>query len=184
MGCLEMGMVKTGKLRSAQTGYAIEQWEKAIAEASMVSGKLSSVEQASVENPGVSKQDGPTSPDRAPYIGNLAVSRNFRRLGVASSLVVEACQQAVQLWNSECVWLHVEARNEAASQLYRKLEFGCEAQDPDWMEEVGKRRRLLLRSSGGCSDWAEAKTSGVKLNGWEYVRWCWNDLARVKRERQ
>lgn len=199
MGCIEMGLIGTRRMSNARAGYAIEQWEKSIAEASRMkrseNGNRKVDSDIEPDNNVTNNVENGTSANmngndtralvgRAPYIGNLAVSQDFRRRGVASELVIEACRWSKTLWGAPCVWLHVEEENQAATRLYKKLEFGCETQDPDWVAEVGRQKRLLLRSGGGSLQWSDARETGVKLNGLEYVRWCWNDLARVRRENQ
>ncbi|NJO98188.1 MAG: GNAT family N-acetyltransferase [Pleurocapsa sp. CRU_1_2] len=57
-----------------------------------------------------------TSP-QYPYISNLAVAQNYRRLGIASQLLT-ACEQAALDWGYQETQLHVLDRNESAKQLY------------------------------------------------------------------
>lgn len=125
---------------------------------------------------------------RAPYVGNLAVAQSFRRRGVAAALVGAVRTHAKHLWSDDEVWLHVEARNAAAVALYRRLGFRCEAREPDWCINIGREPRLFLRAAPHEEsdeehdglDWNKTKTMQVQLNAFEYVRWCFYDLARTR----
>jgi ribosomal protein S18 acetylase RimI-like enzyme len=65
---------------------------------------------------------GPTSGGvRAPLMSNLAVSREFRRKGIAEKLVEEAERVARYEWGYDDCYLYVEDRNRAAVKLYEKL---------------------------------------------------------------
>lgn len=190
MGCVEMGAVRVKRMASARAGDAIQQWEQSI-EAMTKEKKIDTllIGSESLSEPGDDEDENTEiesifKDGQAPYIGNLAVSHKFRRRGVASALVLEACSWAHTLWRAPCVWLHVEERNEAAIRLYKKLGFGCEARDPVWTNDVGRRNRLFLRSNGGTLDWSKARLAPVKLNGLEYLRWCWLDLKRVRQQRE
>lgn len=170
MGCIEMGVVRIGKMATARAGDAIQQWEQAINNAKNQQQERS--------------ERGVLDEGRAPYIGNLAVSREFRRYGVASALVLESCRWARTLWAAQCVWLHVEETNYPAKQLYQKLGFGCEAREPNVCDDIGRRRRLFLRSEGGEQDWSKAKLIKVQMSTVEYLRWCWQDLKRTRQENE
>jgi ribosomal protein S18 acetylase RimI-like enzyme len=58
---------------------------------------------------------------RAPLMSNLAVSRKYRRKGIAEKLVKEAERVARYEWGYDDCFLYVEARNAPAVKLYRKL---------------------------------------------------------------
>lgn len=68
------------------------------------------------------REDSMTGPivDRAPLMSNLAVSRNYRRRGLAEELV-QAVEDLVGEWGYEECYLYVEQRNQGAVKLYRKL---------------------------------------------------------------
>ena len=59
--------------------------------------------------------------DTAPLMSNLAVSREYRRRGLAEDLVNAVEQHCKNVWGySEC-YLYVEERNRGAVKLYQKL---------------------------------------------------------------
>jgi ribosomal protein S18 acetylase RimI-like enzyme len=58
---------------------------------------------------------------RSPLMSNLAVSREYRRKGIAEKLVKEAERVARYEWGYDDIFLYVEERNVAAVKLYRKL---------------------------------------------------------------
>lgn len=55
-----------------------------------------------------------------PYLSDLAVDFNWRRKGIASSLVV-ACELVAEKWNEDHLHLRVEAANSAALCMYAAL---------------------------------------------------------------
>ncbi|MEB3225748.1 MAG: GNAT family N-acetyltransferase [Synechococcus sp.] len=57
------------------------------------------------------------APTKAPYISNLAVNPQYRRLGIARRLLAR-CENQVRHWHYGSVALHVLENNEAAKQLY------------------------------------------------------------------
>ena len=57
----------------------------------------------------------------APLMSNLAVSRQYRRRGLAERLVQAVETVVRQEWGYDECYLYVEERNRAAVQLYRKL---------------------------------------------------------------
>ncbi|MBV5257920.1 GNAT family N-acetyltransferase [Synechococcus moorigangaii CMS01] len=57
------------------------------------------------------------APTKVPYISNLAVNPQYRRLGIARRLLTR-CETQVRYWNYCSVALHVLENNEAAKQLY------------------------------------------------------------------
>lgn len=190
VGCVEVGLVRIQSVANGRPGNAVHQWERSISAAESAkrkSGLVSTVgndvdnETTGVKNTSELENrsdNGVVGRDSAAYMGNLAVSPDFRRLGVATALVTEACCRANLLW-ATCVWLHVEEQNTAATTLYKKLGFGCETQDPAWSVHIGRSRKMLLRSKGGTEDWSKARTTDIAMNGWEYLRWCIYDLKRV-----
>ena len=189
VGCVEMGVVNVPRLLAKGAHNEVEQWEQA------AEGMLST-----------------DTSDRAPYIGNLAVSPRQRRRGVGTQLMRAAVAYAQHEWHSTAVWLHVEAENEAAKRLYARLGFDCEVQEPTWYRHIGRDRRLFLRcdiapeGEGGVADdlvtgdagedggvddeevemqlkaWEDARVGGKPVRGLEYLRYCWYDLGRRRRE--
>lgn len=181
IGSVEMGVVRVGSVANYDSGKAIAQWERHIARDDDGSSANGGEGDETVKDGARRLDDG-----LAPYMGNLAVEKGFRRRGAGRALVIEACRLAGEVWAAPCVWLHVEDGNEGAMELYRKLGFGCEVQDPEWCERVGRRRRLFLRSDGGgagADDWSRAKVGRVRLSGLEYLRWCVYDLQRTGAEK-
>jgi ribosomal protein S18 acetylase RimI-like enzyme len=61
---------------------------------------------------------GPSKP--APLMSNLAVSRKFRRRGLAEELV-QRVEVLVKSWGFDECYLYVEERNRGAVNLYKKL---------------------------------------------------------------
>jgi GNAT superfamily N-acetyltransferase len=55
-----------------------------------------------------------------PYLSNLAVAPQYRRHGVASSLIL-GCERISQTWGFQDLYLHVLEHNYQARQLYSKL---------------------------------------------------------------
>lgn len=85
------------------------------------------------------------APMKAPYIANLAVNPQYRRLGIARKLLAR-CETQVKYWRYSTVALHVLDNNEAAKQLY----LGCgyqvkytERPASAWL--LGRPRRLFLQ---------------------------------------
>lgn len=192
VGCVEVGLVRIQTVANGRPGDAVNQWEQSISavETAMTRPGMARVDGTNTidERLGVKNttgvEDGPNynAVDKngagAAYMGNLAVSPEFRRLGVATALVTEGCCRANLLW-ATCVWLHVEEDNVAATTLYKKLGFGCEARDPAWSVHIGRSRKMLLRSKGGEEDWSKARAAPIHMNGLEYLRWCIYDLKRA-----
>ena len=58
---------------------------------------------------------------RAPLMSNLAVSRQYRKRGLAVQLVKQVEQHVQQEWGYDECYLYVEQRNRAAIKLYQKL---------------------------------------------------------------
>lgn len=66
-----------------------------------------------------------------PYISNLAVAEDYRRLGVGSQLLA-ACEQSALDWGYSEIRLHVLDRNESAKQLYCKNGYQISQIEPNW----------------------------------------------------
>jgi len=75
-----------------------------------------------------------------PLLSNLAVSRQFRRRGIADRLC-RGAEQVAREWGSEEVLLKVEKGNRAATRLYNKLGYRAVAEDDN--------AEKALPSSGG-----------------------------------
>jgi ribosomal protein S18 acetylase RimI-like enzyme len=72
----------------------------------------------------------PTSP-QYPYISNLAVAQDYRRLGIGSQLLT-ACEQAALDWGYRETRLHVLDCNESAKQLYCQNGYQISQIEPNW----------------------------------------------------
>lgn len=124
---------------------------------------------------------------RTPYIGNLAVKRDARRRGVASTLV-RAAEEAARGWGNDSVVLHVDARNESAAKLYRRMGYACSVREPEWYPAVGRVQRLFLvreldeeRGEPSEAEWDAAPVRHTReLDVGEYLRWCLYDLRRKR----
>jgi GNAT superfamily N-acetyltransferase len=64
--------------------------------------------------------NGPTA-CQAPLMSNLAVSRSYRRRGLAEALVAAVEELVADEWGYDVCYLYVEERNRAAVKLYNKL---------------------------------------------------------------
>jgi GNAT superfamily N-acetyltransferase len=64
--------------------------------------------------------DGPMI-TKAPLMSNLAVSRQYRRRGLAEALVAAVEELAHDEWGYDECYLYVEQQNRAAIKLYQKL---------------------------------------------------------------
>jgi ribosomal protein S18 acetylase RimI-like enzyme len=71
-----------------------------------------------------------TSPQH-PYISNLAVAEDYRRLGIGSQLLI-ACEQAALDWGYREARLHVLDCNESAKQLYCQNGYQISQIEPNW----------------------------------------------------
>lgn len=69
----------------------------------------------------IKKMDGMDGTLTAPLMSNLAVSRAYRRRGLAEDLVREAESIARKAWGYDDVYLYVEKRNQPAVRLYKKM---------------------------------------------------------------
>ena len=79
-----------------------------------------------------------------PYISNLAVAKNYRRLGVGSQLLA-ACEQLALDWGYTETRLHVLDRNESAKQLYCKNGYQISGIEPSWGMWFDYSPRLSLK---------------------------------------
>lgn len=71
-----------------------------------------------------------TSP-QYPYISNLAVAQDYRRLGIGSQLLM-ACEQIALDWGYQETRLHVLDGNESAKQLYCQNGYQISQIEPNW----------------------------------------------------
>ena len=78
-----------------------------------------------------------------PYLSNLAVHPNYRRLGVASSLLIH-CEQISQEWGFQDLYLHVLENNHQARQLYCKLAYRVYKVESLWNALLLNRSREIL----------------------------------------
>jgi ribosomal protein S18 acetylase RimI-like enzyme len=79
------------------------------------------------------------------YISNLAVSRDFRRRGVAQELL-KNCEQLTKSWGYSQLHLHVMANNERGRNLYQKLGYELISSEFVWSMIPWRRpERLFLR---------------------------------------
>mmetsp|Transcript_72 Transcript_72/g.205 ORF Transcript_72/g.205 Transcript_72/m.205 type:complete len:152 (+) Transcript_72:874-1329(+) len=63
------------------------------------------------------------SPVPQPYLSNLAVAESFRGRGIGGALVRLVEKVAIDVWNYDRLYLHVDDTNDAAVDLYRKYGF-------------------------------------------------------------
>jgi ribosomal protein S18 acetylase RimI-like enzyme len=85
------------------------------------------------------------APIKSPYISNLAVNPDYRRLGVARRLP-QRCETQVRHWNYSNLALHVLENNEAAKQLYLRSGYGVQQVENSlnsWL--LNRPRRLFLQ---------------------------------------
>jgi ribosomal protein S18 acetylase RimI-like enzyme len=71
------------------------------------------------------------TPQRYVYISNLAVSRDFRRRGVASELII-SCEELTKTWGYSKIYLHVMGNNERGRNLYQKLGYEIVSSEFVW----------------------------------------------------
>lgn len=82
---------------------------------------------------------------RYPYLSNLAVRTNRRRLGVAGKLLL-SCEQVARAWGFDDLFLHVLENNHQARHLYLKLGYHLDRVDTSWSHWLFQQpRQLLLR---------------------------------------
>jgi GNAT superfamily N-acetyltransferase len=73
----------------------------------------------------------PSETIAAPLMSNLAVSRNYRRRGLAEQMVRAVEVRVRKEWGYQECFLYVEERNRAAVQLYQKLGYRKVWRDAD-----------------------------------------------------
>ena len=89
----------------------------------------------------------PMSNSEYPYLSNLAVHPDFRRLGVAQQLLSN-CERAALEWGFSDIYLHVLENNHAARRLYHHAGYQLEQVDWNWTcLLLGQPRRLFLRKN-------------------------------------
>jgi ribosomal protein S18 acetylase RimI-like enzyme len=92
--------------------------------------------------------DRPRRP-RYAYISNLAVSREFRRRGIAQELLIE-CEQITIDWGYAELYLHVMADNLGGRRLYEKLGYEIVSTETVWsILPWHHPERLFLRKQIG-----------------------------------
>lgn len=84
---------------------------------------------AGIELSKISTANGKSIEFKAPLMSNLAVSKDFRRMGIAEDLVKAAEEIARKQWGYDEVYLYVEKRNTPAFKLYRKLGYTTQWED-------------------------------------------------------
>jgi ribosomal protein S18 acetylase RimI-like enzyme len=106
-----------------------------------------------VRTPGGGKRRRP----RLAYVSNVAVASGARRRGIGALLMQQAEQVAAE-WGATAVMLHVDASNDAASELYRQKRYRLLAEPRrSWLAEAvnvhaGKRMMMKrLRGAVGIS---------------------------------
>ena len=89
----------------------------------------------------------PMSNSEYPYLSNLAVHPNCRRLGVAQQLLSN-CERAALEWGFSDIYLHVLENNHAARRLYFKAGYQLQQVDWNWTCLFFRQpRRLFLRKN-------------------------------------
>jgi GNAT superfamily N-acetyltransferase len=87
------------------------------------------------------------SSDRTfPYISNLAVDRDYRRLGIGSQLLSK-CEQTALEWGYHETRLHVLDSNYSAKQLYYNYGYQISKAEANWGMWFDYSPRLLLKKS-------------------------------------
>ena len=81
-----------------------------------------------------------------PYISNLAVAQNYRRLGIGTQLL-DKCEQIASDWGYHEIRLHVLDSNDAAKQLYCDRGYQISQIEPNWGMWFDRSRRLLLKKA-------------------------------------
>jgi ribosomal protein S18 acetylase RimI-like enzyme len=83
------------------------------------------------------------------YISNLAVSHDFRRLGVATALLQE-CESIAKTWGYAELYLHVMADNHNGRNLYQRSGYELVSTEFVWSIIPWNRpQRLFLRKQLG-----------------------------------
>lgn len=86
------------------------------------------------------------------YLSNLAVSKDFRRRGIAQKLI-ESCEQQTVSWGYTEIHLHVMGNNERGRNLYQKLGYEVVSSELVWSIIPWHRpERLFLRKQLGSSE--------------------------------
>ena len=84
------------------------------------------------------------------YLSNLAVSKDFRRRGVAQKLIA-SCEQQTINWGYTEIHLHVMGNNERGRNLYQKLGYEVISSELVWSIIPWHRpERLFLRKQLGA----------------------------------
>mmetsp|Transcript_4857 Transcript_4857/g.20925 ORF Transcript_4857/g.20925 Transcript_4857/m.20925 type:complete len:243 (-) Transcript_4857:2159-2887(-) len=84
---------------------------------------------------------------RAIYVSSIAVRKDRRRMGVASSMLQKVDQLALQL-NITSIFLHVEPWNTAAVKLYRRMGYQrFQGERCKWLRELTKPDTILLEKN-------------------------------------
>jgi len=96
-----------------------------------VDGKGECIGCAGVEVDKIKKMDGNDSTTTGPIMSNLAISRDYRRKGLAEDLVKSAELIARKEWGYDDCYLYVEKRNVPAIKLYTKLGYKTIWEDDD-----------------------------------------------------
>ena len=78
----------------------------------------------------------------SPYMCNLAVNQNWKRRGIATSLVFKSEEVAMKN-GKEGMFLKVREGNEPAFEMYRKLGYDVESSEFD-AREAGKKATIVL----------------------------------------
>ena len=86
----------------------------------------------------------PTNAPAVMYVSNAAVSREFRRQGVASGVLRE-CEKLARRWGQSAVYLHVEDTNEGARAFYEANGYSLHGEEPAWRGAFQKRKLLLRK---------------------------------------
>jgi len=88
-----------------------------------------------------------TREKKYPYISNLAVTKNYRRQGVASKLLKE-CETLAKSWQFDSLSLHVLAENKTGQTVYLQNGYTVkEVQIDLYSLFLTNKRRLLLEKS-------------------------------------
>jgi len=99
---------------------------------------------AGIEVSRVETPNGKFVPDLAPLMSNVAVSRKYRRLGIAVDLVKGVENVIRREWGMPDCYLFVEKRNVAAVKLYKKMGYRVE-----WMDDTATT--LIPKKNGSMS---------------------------------
>lgn len=87
------------------------------------------------------------APMKLPYISNLAVAPNYRRLGIARKLL-QRCDVQVKRWNYGSIGLHVLEKNQGALELYRRSGYQVQqTEQTPWSLFLSQPKRLFLQKN-------------------------------------